>query len=54
MTTAVLDAYVAGGASAGPLGDPVSDVYVEAGAQRVDFAHGSIVVRNGVAEVVPG
>ena len=54
MTTAVLDAYVAGGASAGPLGNPVSDVYVEAGAQRVDFAHGSIVVRNGVAEVVPG
>jgi uncharacterized protein with LGFP repeats len=54
MTTEVLGAYLAGGASAGPLGDPVSDVYVVVGGQRVDFAHGSIVVRNGVAEVVLG
>ncbi|MGR7023807.1 hypothetical protein [Geodermatophilus sp. URMC 62] len=54
MTQQVLDAYVATGASAGSLGVPVSDLYVRDGRQRVDFAHGAIVVRNGVAEVQQG
>ena len=50
MTTAVLDAYVAGGASAGPLGDPSATCTWRRGAA----GRRSIVVRNGVAEVVPG
>ncbi|MBM7805807.1 uncharacterized protein with LGFP repeats [Geodermatophilus bullaregiensis] len=52
-TRQILDAYVATGASAGPLGVPVGDVHVRDGLQRVDFARGAIVVRNGVAEVQP-
>jgi hypothetical protein len=35
------------------LGVPVSDVYVRDGLQRVDFARGAIVVRNGATEVQP-
>jgi uncharacterized protein with LGFP repeats len=53
MTQQILDAYVATGASAGSLGVPVSDVYVRDGLQRVDFARGAIVVRNGATEVQP-
>jgi len=54
LTAAILDAYVAHGASGGPLSVPVTDVYTWDGAQRVDFARGAIVVRGGVAQVIAG
>ncbi|MGY1786525.1 LGFP repeat-containing protein, partial [Geodermatophilus sp. SYSU D00698] len=53
MTQQLLDAYVANGASTGPLGAPVSDVYVRDGRQRVDLAHGALVVVDGVVQVQP-
>ncbi len=53
-TDAILAAHVAAGGAAGALGDPLGDVYTWNGARRVDFAHGRIVERNGVAEVTVG
>jgi uncharacterized protein with LGFP repeats len=54
MTDAILRAYVRAGGAAGALGDPLGDVYSRGGGKRVDFAHGSIVERNGVTEVTVG
>ncbi|TFV53597.1 hypothetical protein [Blastococcus sp. TF02A-35] len=50
----VLAAWVGAGGSTGSLGEPLRDQYVRDGMPRVDFARGAIVVRDGVAEVVPG
>jgi uncharacterized protein with LGFP repeats len=51
MTDVILAAYLQNGGAAGPLGDPLGDVHTRDGVQRVDFTRGTIVERNGVAEV---
>ncbi|SDC05991.1 Uncharacterized conserved protein, contains LGFP repeats [Geodermatophilus telluris] len=50
-TDVILDAYVR---SAAQLGDPLGDVYPSDGGRRVDFTHGWVLERNGVATVTVG